>query len=154
MRDDGLWLQEELLCRGLARVYTFPDNRQLAPELFVAERAARAAHRGMWAEPACAVRTVDPARLANDIGAFHIVEGRIAGTAKVRGRVYLNFGEDFRSDFTATISPNAVPLFTKAKLDPLALKDKVVRVRGYLRNYNGPVIDITHPEQIEIDSGL
>jgi hypothetical protein len=23
-------------------------------------------------------------------------------------------------------------------------------VRGYLRSYNGPAIDITHPEQIEV----
>ncbi|MSO72576.1 MAG: thermonuclease family protein [Rhodospirillaceae bacterium] len=149
VRDDGLWLQEEMLRRGLARVYTFPDNRQLAPELFAAERDARAARRGIWAEAAYEVRTPDPARLAGDAGNFQIVEGLAMSTAKVQGRVYLNFGDNYRADFTATIAPDVMALFTKDKIDPLALKGKIVRVRGYLRNYNGPVIDITHPEQIE-----
>lgn len=152
VRDDGLWVQAELLRQGMARVYTFPDNRQLAPELFAAEREARAARRGIWAEAAYAVRPADPKSLARDIGTFQIVEGRVKDAAKVRGRVYLNFGDDFRTDFTATIAPEASPLFSKAKTDPLALKGKIVRVRGYLRDYNGPVIDITHPEQIEIQA--
>ncbi len=149
VRDDGLWLQEELLREGWVRVYTFPDNRQFAPELLKAEEDARAAKRGIWADAVYAVRPADPAALARDIGTFQIVEGRVAEAAKVRGRVYLNFGADFLTDFTATIPPDVLPLFTKAKFDPLTLKDKVVRVRGYLRNYNGPVIDISHPEQIE-----
>lgn len=147
--DDGLWLQEELLREGWVRVYTFPDNRQIAAELFAAEHDARTARRGIWADAAYAIRPADPARLADGLGTFQIVEGRIANTAKVRGRVYLNFGADFLTDFTVTIPPDVLPLFTKAKLNPLLLKDKTVRVRGYLRNYNGPVIDITHPEQIE-----
>jgi micrococcal nuclease len=150
VRDDGMWLQEELLREGWVRVYTFPDNRQFASELLKAEQDARAARRGIWADAAYAVRPSDPAVLAKDIGTFQIVEGRVANTAKVKGRVYLNFGEDFRTDFTATIPPDVLPMFTKAKINPLSLKDKAVRVRGYVRSYNGPVIDISHPEQIEI----
>ena len=150
VRDDGLWLQEELLREGWVRVYTFPDNRQFAAELLKAEQEARAAHRGIWADAVYAVRSADPVALAKDIGTFQIVEGRVVTTSKVRGRVYLNFGEDFRTDFTATIPPDVVPLFTKAKLNPLTLKDRVVRVHGYVRSYNGPVIDLSHPEQIEI----
>ena len=131
VRDDGLWLQEELLREGWVRVYTFPDNRQFAPELLKAEQDARSAKRGLWADAVYAVCPPDPAVLAKDIGTFQIVEGRVANTAKVRGRVYLNFGADFLTDFTATIPPEVLPLFTKAKLNPLTLKDKVVRVRGY-----------------------
>jgi len=62
----------------------------------------------------------------------------------VRGRVYLNFGDDYKSDFTATIPPDASSTFRRSKFDPLALEGKVIRVRGYLRDYNGPVIDLTH----------
>ena len=146
-----LWIQQELLRQGFARVYTFPDNRQLGPELFAAERAARAAKRGIWADAFYAVRDTDPAKLSKDSGTFQIVEGRVISAAKVQARVYLNFGDDYRSDFTASIAPEAVPLFSKAKIDPLAWKGKVIRVRGYLRSFNGPVIDVTHPEQIEAD---
>lgn len=152
VRDDGLWIQQEMLRLGFARVYTFPDNRQLAAELFAAERDARAAKRGIWAETFYAVRDTNVEKLAKDSGTFQIVEGRVISAAKVQGRIYLNFGEDYRSDFTASIAPEAVPLFSKAKIDPLAWKGKVVRVRGYIRSFNGPVIDVTHPEQIEADT--
>ena len=30
------------------------------------------------------------------------------------------------------------------------MEGKRIRVRGWLRSYNGPVIDVTHPEQIEL----
>jgi micrococcal nuclease len=154
VREDGLWIQHEMLRTGWARVYTFPDNRQLAPELFAAERQARAAKRGIWADAAYAPRTAEPEALAKDIGTFQIIEGRVVSAAKVRGRVYLNFGADYRSDFTASIAPDVVPLFTRAKIDPLSFEDKLIRVRGYVRNYNGPTIDVTHPEQIETDLPL
>ena len=38
-----LWVQAEMLKRGLARVYTFPDNRARAAAMLEHERAARAA---------------------------------------------------------------------------------------------------------------
>lgn len=149
VRDDGLWLQMELVRQGWARVYTFPDNRQFAPELLAAERDARAAKRGLWADATYAVRPADPKALARDIGTYQIVEGRVINAAKVRGRVYLNFGDDYKTDFTISVPPDVAAQFGKAKIDLLALNGKVVRVRGYIRAYNGPVIDITHPEQIE-----
>ena len=122
----------------------------LAAELFMAEGEARAAKSGIWADAAYAVRAADPAILPKDAGTFQIVEGRVMSAAKVQGRVYLNFGADYKSDVTATIAPEAIGFFTRDKTDPLTFKDRVVRVRGYVRNYNAPVIDITHPEQIEL----
>src|SRR3990170_3209471 len=37
-----LWLQDELIGRGLARVYSLPDNRACVAELLVRERAGLA----------------------------------------------------------------------------------------------------------------
>ena len=149
VRDDGMWVQQELLREGWARVYTFPDNRQFADDLYAAEREARAAKRGLWADKNYAVRTPDSNALKNDIGTFQIVEGKVTKAAKVRGRYYLNFGSDFRTDFTATIAPEAASLFARAKLDPLTLESENIRVRGYLRDFRGPEIELSHPEQIE-----
>jgi endonuclease YncB( thermonuclease family) len=149
IRGDGLWIQENMLKEGWARVYTFPDNRLFARELYAAEATARAARRGLWSHPDYAVRKPDPALLKADIGTYQIIEGIVAEAAKVRGRVYLNFGEDYRTDFTASIPPEVAALFSAAKLDPLKLKGRTVRVRGYIRDFNGPAIDLTHPEQIE-----
>ena len=150
VRDDGLWIQAELLREGWARVYTFPDNRQFADALYAAEREARVAHRGIWADARYGVRTIDPAPLLKELGTFQIVEGKVLKATKVRGRVYLNFGEDFLTDFTVAIAPEALPLFTQAKQDPLRLEGKTIRVRGYIREYHGPIIDVSHPEEIEL----
>ncbi len=149
MRDDGLWIQENMLKEGWARVYTFPDNRLFARDLYAAEVIARAARRGLWSHPDYAVRKPDPAVLKADIGTYQIIEGVVVEATKVRGRVYLNFGEDYRTDFTASIPPDVASLFSAAKFDPLKLKGRLVRVRGYIRDFNGPAIDLTHPEQIE-----
>jgi micrococcal nuclease len=32
----------------------------------------------------------------------------------------------------------------------MGLNGKTIRVRGWVRNYNGPLIEITHPQQIEV----
>lgn len=146
---DGKWLQGEMLAAGLARVYTFADNREKAAELYALERAARAARRGIWADPFYAVRPADPTVLHRDRDTFQVIEGVVADAANVHGTVYLNFGANWREDFTARIGREALKLFLKSGLKPEALKGQTIRVRGWLKEYNGPLIDVSHPEQIE-----
>jgi len=146
--DDGSWVQGRMLRRGMSRVYTFPDNRALAAEMYAQERAAREAGRGIWALPYYALRT--PEGAAEHIDTFQVVEGRVVRVAKVRANVYFNFGRNWREDFTITIGSRAQRLFRDAGVDLLSLQGRVVRVRGWLRSRNGPMIDATHPEQIEV----
>jgi len=146
-RDDGVWLQGAMLARGLARVYGFRDNRARLREMLAIEAGARAARRGIWADRAYAVRRAGP-RLALD--RFSLVEGRVVRAAEVRGRIYLNFGDDWRRDFTVRIAPRDKRLFARAGLDPLALEGRTIRVRGWVKWRDGPMIDATHPEQIEL----
>lgn len=145
---DGRWVQGEMLRLGMARVYTFPDNRALAAEMLGLEREARKTRRGIWDHPFYALRK--PQNLARLIGTFQIIEATVVAAAKVKARVYLNFGDDWRSDFTVTLHTKARRMFKKMGLDPLSLQGKRVRVRGWLKKFNGPMIDATHPEQIEV----
>jgi len=148
---DGTWIQGEMLSRGLARVYTFSDNRMLAAEMYAKERGAREAKRGIWADPFYAVREAEPPEpLERLAGSFQLVEGRVANAAVVRGRGYLNFGADWKTDFTISIPPTALRLFRGAKIDVAAFAGKRVRVRGWMESYRGPMIEATHPEQIEV----
>jgi len=55
--DVGTWIQGALLEAGLARVYSFADNRALVAEMLALERTARTAHRGIWADPFYAPRS-------------------------------------------------------------------------------------------------
>lgn len=141
------WLQREMLLRGLARVYTFPDNRTHAATLYAAERSARSAGRGIWALNW--YRILPAADTDRYIGTFQLVEGSVVSTAIVRGRAYLNFGADWRTDFTVSIAPKHMKLFRSARVDIMAMRDRRLRVRGWLVRRNGAMISVTHPEQIE-----
>ena len=91
-----------------------------------------------------------PKPLRATAGTFQIVEG-VVKSADVRGgRAYLNFGADWRTDFTATISPADMKLFRASGIDPRRLAGKRVRVRGWIQSLNGPEIEIAEPEQIEV----
>jgi endonuclease YncB( thermonuclease family) len=143
----GRWVQGEMLSRGLARVYSFFDNRALIAEMLTKERRARRARRGIWADPFYAVRA--PGEAGRHIGGFEIVEGAVLA-AEVKGRrAYLNFGPDWKSDFTVTLDAKALRRFAESGIDPVAYEGRRVRVRGWLKSYNGPMIEVSHPEQIE-----
>ena len=145
---EGAWIQGALLELGLARVYSFADNRALVPEMLALEAEARAARRGIWAHPFYAVRAA--AEAERHIGGFELVEGRVLEVAIVRGRAYLNFGADWREDFTVTLAPAERRRFEAEGFAPETYRGRLVRVRGWLKSYNGPMIEATHPEQIEV----
>lgn len=148
---DGTWLQGALLARGLARVYTFPDNRACADALYAAERQARVDRKGIWAEPFYAIGdAARPGALLSRAGEFELVEGRVLNAARAGGMVYLNFGRRWKDDFTVTIDSVARKLFARAGLDPLSFEGALIRVRGWLEDGDGPRIAVSHPEQIEV----
>lgn len=148
--DDGTWVQGHMLADGMARVYSFADNRAVVPEMLAQETAARAARRGIWAHPFYAVRPADADALMRRLGTFQVITGAVVDAARVRGTVYLNFGGDWRTDFTVALDARARRRFTKAGVDPLAFEGRRLRVRGWLRKRNGPMLELTHPEQIEV----
>jgi hypothetical protein len=68
----------------------------------------------------------------------------------VGNRVYLNFGRVWREDFTVVIERPGLRIFETAGIDPLSLDNMVIRVRGWIESADGPRIEVTHPEQIEV----
>jgi micrococcal nuclease len=145
---NGLWLQLALLSRGLARVEIMPDRYECAGDLYAAEATARAARTGIWSKPAFAIRS--PETVGADIGRFAVVEGRVVDGDRKNGRVFLNFGPDWRTDFTVTIAPTDMKAFRARGFDPLRLLGSRIRVRGMVQSYRGPEIEIAVPEQIEV----
>jgi endonuclease YncB( thermonuclease family) len=145
---EGRWIQGEMLSAGLARVYSFADNRSRISDMLALERKARATALGIWSKSYYSVRSAT--ETPNFIDTFQIVEGRVVSAAVVRRRGYLNFGIDWRRDFTVTVAPRDRRLFDRAGLAIAAFEGKRVRVRGWLKSFNGPMIEATHPEQIEL----
>ena len=150
--DARVWLQQELVAQGLARVYSFPDNRACVAELLESEAAARAAHKGLWGVSAYRIRDAggDPEAIARLKHSYQLVEGRVAAVGEGGSRIYLNFGKDWHSDFTVEIERKDARAFTAAGLDPHSLAGKQVRVRGWIEWRNGPMIRAGHAEQIEL----
>lgn len=148
VRDDGLWMQGALLMDGLARVYTQPRTATGAALMLDLERTARAARRGIWSERYYRVR--NPDETWSDLDSVQVVEGRVVDAAAVRGTAYLNFGPDWRRDFTFRIAADARRAFRDAGIDLLDLTARRVRGRGWVFPMNGPMIDLTHPEALEV----
>jgi micrococcal nuclease len=146
--EDGTWVQGALLAAGLVRVYSFDDNRARVAEMLKRERDARAAGRGMWRLDY--YRILEAGEAGRHLNTFQIVEGRVLAAAKVRGRLYLNFGANWRTDFTVSLAPRAARLFRREGIEPVAFEGRRIRIRGWLKSLNGPMINATRPEQIEV----
>ncbi len=145
---DARWLQGELLALGMARVLSLADNRTAVTNMLTLETGAREAGRGIWALNFYRVRSAEEAALY--LGRFELVEGRVVAAAVVRGRGYLNFAKDWQQDFTVTLAPDVRRLFESEGLQVENYQGLRIRVRGWLKSYNGPMIEVTHPEQIEV----
>ncbi len=150
--SDGEWVQERLLRLGLARFAGGVVGRSDRTALLQSEQSARIAGRGVWRNPRYALR---PAVAPDDIyNGFQIVEGRIRAVGRGDGVVFLNFGEDWRQDFTAGVTvrltPEDLPVGEDgAALSLYDLEGRLVRVRGVVRRYNGPYMEIAAADQIE-----
>lgn len=150
---DGRFVQDDLLRAGVARVETTLGTRACARRLLAAESRAREQGLGFWANSDFGVRT--PENAGEGIGEYVIVEGRVVSAKKMwRSGVYLNFGEDWNTDFTVYIDDSGMRLFRRAVIDPLDFNEKVIRVRGWVADRKGPLIIVSHPEQLEWDLGL
>jgi endonuclease YncB( thermonuclease family) len=142
-----LWLQQELVRRGLARVHTTADTAASAPALLKSEAAARTQHRGLWSQSAFQLRRPDD--LGRFVDSFQIVEGRIGEVRRTASHTSLQFAEVRGRPVEVVIPSAARRRFREIGLDPGELAAKTLRIRGWVRWQNGPVIDVDHPAQIE-----
>ena len=93
---------------------------------------------------------LDVERLGRLIHSYQLVEGTVVAVGEGGGRLYLNFTKDWRSDFTVSVDRKNARAFAAAGIDLKAPRRKRLRVRGLLAWRNGPMIEATHPEQIEL----
>ncbi|WP_300528462.1 thermonuclease family protein [Maricaulis sp.] len=147
--DGGrVWVQEALIEAGLARFLAYGDTDAYAPALLAAEQRARSARRGLWADPAHGIRDPNPDRLIQDLGTLQLVEGRVMDVTRLdNGRTYINFGADWRTDFTIRIDERFADRFDRDTIS--ALETYRVRVRGVIIDENGPMIRLAYPGRLE-----
>lgn len=148
--EKSVWVQGRLVEEGQARAYSLPQSRACVRALQIVERRAREDRRGLWGDPFYAVADAGaPEALALRRYSFQIVEGTVQSVGETRNWTFLNFGPDYRTDFTVAVAARDRRHFKGSDLDLKALQGTRVRVRGWIERWNGPVIKATHPEQIE-----
>lgn len=149
--EKRVWVQGELLRQGHARAYGLPGSAACLDDLVAAEKQAREAGLGLWRHASYQIRPADRHwDLLRFRSTYQLVEGTVLEAADVRGRIYLNFGENWREDFTIAVQPSSRRAFAEAGMDLLALKGRRVRTRGWIERRGGPLIEIHHPGQLEI----
>lgn len=142
-----LSLQEMLVMDGAVRVAPQSDEHEFIKRLLMFEEAARNARKGLWGLPA--YRIHDAANAISTIGAYHLIEGVVRRAEQFGARFYLNFGDDFRTDFTAGARSVLYRRWARDGFDLKALNAAQIRVRGFVNEINGPSIDLQHSLQIE-----
>jgi micrococcal nuclease len=148
-KGGDIWLQEEMLRKGLARVAIAPDRNECVEELYTAEARARRDKAGLWASSDYAIRT--PSQTEGDVGTFQIVEGVVDSVSSNGGRVFLDFAQGERTGFVATISPDDMKRFREIGVEPFAYANETVRVRGWIERVSSrPEIALATPAQVEV----
>jgi micrococcal nuclease len=148
----GAWLQAELIARGVARVR--PEGEAAcAPALLAVERRARAAGRGLWSDRAKAVRSADDPSLSARNGLYELVEGRVVSVGYGSRMVFLDFGHDYRTDFTVMVPNSLLPRLAEAGIRVDRVEGRTLRVRGVIEEAGGPAIRVSVPAEIEVLDG-
>ncbi len=143
-------LQQAMLETGLARVSARVGDKACAESLLAAEQAARASRRGLWADPNFAPLAAESSRLLRaKSGQFALVEGKVLSVRASGSTIYVNFGRRWTRDFTVTIRRRLQRSFTAAGVEPNKLQGQRIRVRGWIQQHGGPIIEAEVPEQIE-----
>lgn len=145
--DDGRLLQAVLLHAGHARLVSLPDDAGLAEAMVMAEGEARRDGRGLWAHTDYRVRPAMPDRLESD--RFQVVIGRIVSANRVRRGAYLNFGRHWKSDVTVRLDESAASLLEETTGPIESLAGRRVLLRGWVREKDGPLIEMTDHRLIE-----
>lgn len=147
---DGLWLEEALIAEGYGQWNAAPGfPMAFRQRLIMAEKKAAERKIGLWRQFAVLDANHPPKQYWN--GQFIIAKGVVLDVYKGGSTTYLNFGEDWRTDFTAAISSSARKKFERGDWKLADLKSKSITIRGLVRFYNGPYLELEFPEQLEIE---
>ena len=72
---------------------------------------------------------------------------RVATTERF---LYLNFGPDWRTDFTVRIGSDLARRLASSGLDVATLAGRRIEIRGFVLEAGGPLIELSHPEQMQV----
>ncbi len=143
--DGGVSLQQALLKRGLAMVIPMSTSPEKIDDWLALEAEARRSGIGLWQDQR--FKPKKATAMTEHVGKVSLVEGRVVRMSNNDRYMYLNFGQDWRTDFTVRVRNK---LLKQSGVEPGYFDGKRLRVRGFVQESRGPLIDISHLKQIEV----
>lgn len=146
--EQRTWLQASLISQGIAQTRIARTPSPCLTALLQLEATARQRKKGHWSTGLFKVLPAsEPELLLKEADSYSIVEGTITRRSKSRGRVYLNFGKDWKQDFTVRIPAR---LLENNQIGTQLDKGSRVRVRGWITSKNGPLMDVQNLDALEL----
>lgn len=142
----GRLLQDELLESGEAMVWSLREDDRVEA-LLKSEQIARKARKGMWRSNQW---MISDKAAALSIGAVRIVTGTIYAVVIKGGQAYINFDENWKTDFSIYVSKKALRRLGKKNLQAMA--GRKVSVRGLIHEYYGPSITLYDADMLETNA--
>ena len=149
--DNDIWVQGELLLRGLAVSLPRPSLSESCRFLLEErERSARRSGSGIWSRfPLDAANISDASVLSDFSGKFVVVRGEILTVRDREDRIYLNFGLDWSTDFTVlALESDYTGDMDSLRSTLMSMKGIEVLVRGILEDDAGGLIRLVDSSQI------
>ncbi|MCC5976691.1 MAG: thermonuclease family protein [Salinarimonas sp.] len=147
---DGRAFSHVLVDEGLARVDPGMRTHMCERKLLEREAVARAARRGIWADPANRPLSAhQPEALAARLGDAVIVKGRVVSVGERRRNTYLDFSRRWHGGFTVVVPRDLWQELVAHGIDADFLTGRRIRVRGVLKDLRGPAIELAIAAFIE-----
>lgn len=136
-----------LVEEGYAVIYARSPNLRYSEVFAVAQKKARKAKKGLWGN----LPVIDHNQARDYVNQIRSVEGVVLGSYRSKKCLFLNFGQNYKNDFTVAIFNDSIATFKHEGIDPESFYiRKKIRVTGKIREYNGPEIIANSPYEIEI----
>ena len=144
---DNTFVNAKLLEEGLAVLYTQPPNVKYVDLFVKLQKKARKEKKGLWGS----YKVIDASSAYKFIGQIRTVKGKVLSTYRSHNCIFLNFGKDWRKDFTVVIFRKSWDYFKRKGIEPeVFYKNKMIEVTGRIQEYNGPEIIVNLPEEITV----
>ncbi len=155
--QNNIWIQHEMIKSGHAILYPNSSSHYTGSDgyktLQKLEQIARIENKGLWALKSYQTIPADDIdTLSKRTGQFLFVQGKVLRAEAVGKVIYLNFGKNWRKDFTVEITSKIKEQLQKINIAPLTLHNKTIEVRGWIDYKAGPRLELLSSSHLNIIS--
>jgi len=149
IKAGGGSVYKKLLSGGYVLNYNIEDIA-VDKEIVEAENNARNLQIGLWSrdKQIFLSRAEIETNTKNHVNKFKVVKGRVKRVKLVKNNMYINFADDWKTDFTVKIAKENLGNFAGYQIEDLVNKEVIVK--GWVEYYYGPAIEVYNQSHINI----